>query len=591
MSKKLTMLSLLVLFLALVFIAFGKSLSFALFGDDWFMFYVINKTYGPDNTFPWWSLQGYSQPWGVMNICLIIIRNIFGYQSYGYFLVSMILRTFASLASFTFLSKFLKSKSVALVGSLFVLVGYAGIESSNYVLHMNVYLVVLFLFLSLNFLIDSYTHKLWKFIIGCFLFAVSLAVNPLRSHGLLPFFLTFDFIYSLAIAKISTKNTLIRSVFIILSALIVYKMGFFGSVTPGFIKFDVIGQMIRDGNFTFLSAFITNLGKAFLPDLFTINIGKVASVFGVNWYKWVILAGFLIEVLLSVLLSHFMKEKLKSLLILLASLLTNFIFISLVLRTFPRDGGLFLILINSFLGIFLISLLIWAGYLLLFSKKESKSSEIVGLIAGTLVILTSFMVPLLFNPGSIMGSDNRYYTVSLSGVAIIFASLLKLFTEKNKRIAYGFLLILALLLIFDIKSDRKYMTSLYPVRNLEVTESMWSRIFSYMPKSEYPDKLLLFYFDDKENPGLAHNTVLFGFPPRMSLEYKIHDPAKIPAFTTIYPEVVSAVTDGKAFLRLGYPQEKIGIDQIFAFKFTKSGELLDITSETRKDLASQVTKL
>ena len=60
----------------------------------------------------------------------------------------------------------------------------------------------------------------------------------------------------------------------------------------------------------------------------------------------------------------------------------------------------------------------------------------------------------------------------------------------------------------------------------------------------------------------------------MALEYKIKDATKIPTFTNIYSEVISTVTDGKAFLRLGYPQEKINVNQVFAFKFTKNLEKL-----------------
>ena len=118
---------------------------------------------------------------------------------------------------------------------------------------------------------------------------------------------------------------------------------------------------------------------------------------------------------------------------------------------------------------------------------------------------------------------------------------------------------------------------------------MWSKLFGYLPKS-YPDKLLVFYFDDKENPGLANNTILFGFPPRMALEYNIKDSAKIPTFTNIYNEVISTVTDGKAFLRLGYPQKKIGLDQVYAFKFTKEGDLINNTEAVRKDLLKVTNK-
>ncbi len=576
------------IFITIAFVVFGKSLNFALFGDDWFMFYVINNHYGPGNEFPYLSLKGYSQPWGVMNLCLIIIRHFFGYQSYYYFLVSIGLRVLASFVGFIFLSRFLKSKFAALIGGLFLLVGYTGIESSNYVLHMNVYLVIIFMFLSLVFLIGSYNNKFWKFILGCFFFAVALAVNPIRSHGLFPLFIIFDLVFGLTIAKENFKKELFRLTLITLSALFVYKLGFFGQVTPGIIKFDVINQMIKAGNFTFITAFITNLGKAFLPDLYNIDLTAVVYVFGANWYKWIILFAFVVELALFAVVSNFMKEKLKALFISLSSIALNFVLIGSVLRNFPRDVSLFSVLINSFIGIFLISFLVLSVYVLFMSKYEKHSPSWVGIIAGPMILLTSFAVPLLFNPGAIMGSDNRYYTLGLAGAAVTIASLLKLVIGGSKKLARPFLVLLGLLMILNIRSDRKYMTNLYPTRNVAVTEAMWNNIFEYVPKNSYPDKLLLFYFDDKDNPGLANNTILFGFPPRMAIEYKISDRGKIPTFTNIYEEVVSAVTDGKSFFRLGYPQERVGVNQIYAFRFTKGGELLDITKEIRQDLNSKI---
>lgn len=588
-TKLLGYLAVISLFSLLIYIAFGKSLHFALFGDDWFMFYVIDKSYGPGNQFPYFSLAGYSQPWGVMNLCLMVIRHFFNYASYGYFLVSMGLRMLASFAGFVFLSKFTKSKWIALIGSLFVAVGYSGIESSNYVLHMNVYLVILFLFVSLIFLIDSSKGRFWKFMLGCLFFAISLAVNPIRSHGLLPFILIFDLVFGIAIAKAKLKTTLFRQILLIASALFVYKLGFFGAVHANIINITVILRMISEGNFTFISAFVTDLGKAFLPDLYTLKLGSVTSFLPANWYKWFITAGFFIESIIFFIFAGLTKEKLKNYCLILSILFINFSLTFFILRQFPRDQGLFLILINTFIGIFFLTFLFWAIYILFISKKEKKDIGWVGMIVGPVLILTSFVVPLVVNPGAIMGSDGRYLTLSLAGVAITLASLLKVTFKNNKKLALIIFIVFLSSIAFSIKSDRKYMDNLYTTRNQETTNFMWSRLFGYLPKS-YPDKLLLFYFDFSENSTLATNTVLFGFPPRMALEYKIKDPGKIPAFTTIYDEVVSAVTDGKAFLRLGYPQEKISVDQVVAFKFTKSGDLIDITQEIRKGLILEINK-
>ena len=510
------------MFSLLIYTALGKSLHFSLFGDDWFMFYVIDKHYGPGNQFPYLSLKGYSQPWGVMNLCLITIRSIFGYASYGYFLVSMGLRLLASLAGFIFLAKFTKSKLAGLIGSLFILIGYSGIESSNYVLHMNVYLVILFVFISLIYLVDSYKNKFWKFFAGCFFFAIALAVNPIRSHGLLPFILVFDFVLS-RVAKASFKTIVWRQIGLIVSAVLIYKMGFFGAVhAASVINIKIIQNMISEGNYTFISAFATNLGKAFLPDLYTPKLSSVIPLFGGNWYKWFIAFGLITEASIFLVFANMMKAKLKSYILILSALFISFSSVFFVLKQFPHDQGMFLILINTFIGIFFICFLFWSVYILFISKSEKKSIEWVGIIAGPVLILTSLAVPLVFNPGAIIGSDGRYLTLSLAGVAITTSSILSFAFTRSRKTAYSILFILIVLLVFNIKSDRKYLDNLYISRNVEVTDLMWSKLFGYLPKS-YPDKLLVFYFDDKENPGLANNTILFGFPPRMALEYNIKD--------------------------------------------------------------------
>lgn len=583
-------LGVILLFSFLVYIALGKSLHFSLFGDDWFMFYVIDKHYGPGNQFSYLSLKGYSQPWGVMNLCLIVIRHLFGYASYGYFLVSMGLRVLASLAGYIFLSKFIKSKWIALIASLFVAVGYSGIESSNYVLHMNVYLVILFLFMSLTFLIESYKSRFWKFLLGCFFFAVALAVNPIRSHGLLPFILVFDLVFSKVIAKINFKIVILRQLFLIASALVIYKMGFFGEVhAANVINIKIIQNMLNEGNYTFISAFVTNLGKTFLPDLYTAKLSSLLPLLGGNWYKWFVALGLFIESLLFFVFTGFTRERIKNFTFVLSILIINFSLIFFVLKQFPHDQSLFLILLNTFIGIFFIGFLFWSIYIFFISKVEKKTTELVGMIAGPVLILTSLVVPLVFNPGAIIGSDGRYLTLSLAGVAITLACLLKIVFENSKKVAFFVLIVFLSLLAFNVKNDREYMNRLYITRNVEVTDLMWTKLFGFLPKN-YPDKLLVFYFDDKDNPGLANNTILFGFPPRMALEYKIKDASKIPTFTNIYSEVVSTVTDGKAFLRLGYPQKKVSIDQIYAFKFTKEGDLVNITESVRKDLTKTVVK-
>ncbi len=580
-------LSVLLFFLLVITFALRYSLRLSLWGDDWFMFYIIDKTFGPGNPYPYVSLKGYLEPMGIMNLNLMINRYFFGYSSFPYYFVSMMYRTAAAFVGFLFLSKLFKSKFIGLIGSLFVLVGYNGVDTTNYVVHMNTYLVLLFLFLSLIFLVDSYGNKLSKYILTLVFFALSLIASPLRSSGLLPSIIIFDVIFGKIFAKTTLKRLILRQIIFVVIFLLIRKLGFFGSVTVKFIDFSVILQMLRRGDYTFISAFITTLGKAFFPDIYSFRVDTVASLFGANWFKWIIAAGFLAESLLFWFLVKITHQKVKSFFILLYFLSINFFIVILIFRKNFRSVELFTTLIYTFIGVFLITFTFWALQVIYASKKEKISVGWVGMVSGPVFILASIIVPLLFTPGRVLESNHRYLALSPVGVALTLASFLKIAFDSNKKLAYFVSTLLVLLIVLNIKADRRYFLSLYPTRNPERSNQIWNQFFKFMPET-YPDKFLLFYFDDTENSRLASDAFLYGFPSRVGLKYQIFGGKDLPSATTIYDEVISAVTDGKAFRRLGHKEEKIGIDQVYAFKIRNNGDLVNITEKTREDLTKSV---
>lgn len=198
----------------------------------------------------------------------------------------------------------------------------------------------------------------------------------------------------------------------------------------------------------------------------------------------------------------------------------------------------------------IITSFIWSLYLLL--VKKTRSIELYGIVVSLVLVLTSLIVPMAFNPGSIFPSEHRYLTLSLAGLGLYTVSILKL-SVKGRTLEI-FLLIFTLFIFLHIRANRNYFNYLYPYRNVEVNNRMWNDLTSKLP-NPYPDKFLLFYFDTRGGEALAYQNLLFGFNPRMSIDYSIEDAAKIPAYTTEFGEVVSAVRDGKVFKRLGYKRE------------------------------------
>ncbi len=576
------------IFILILCVVFKESLNLSLWGDDWQMFFLINNTYGPGNPFPYLSFKGYLEPHGVMKMLVMILRSFFGYNGFGYYLTALVFRAMSAFVGYLFLSKFTKSRLIGFTGSTFMLLGYTGIDTTNYMVHMTTYLVLIFFIISLIYFIDSYKNSFGKFILGCMFFTIGLCMNPLRSHGLLIFLLFFDAIYGYFIEKSKLLNLFSRAIFISVSAFIVYRLGIFGATKMGFINLSTISDMLKNNNFTFISAFATTFGKTLFPDYFTVNLTVITKLFGANWYKWVIMIGFLIETAIYYVLSRFLRQKPKSRFVALSLLTILFFLAGLIFRSSFRGTELFTNLIFTFIGIFFIVFGIWSLYILFTSKKTESNIGFVGMAAGPFLILTSLIVPLFFTPGRVLESSHRYMTISLLGLAIIISSFLKLIFDKSKNIPSRYIYLIGILLLINIHADKKYFSELIITRNPKISDYIWKQFTSYVPPPKRGEKIL-YYFDDSENVRLASDAFLYGLPPRMGIKYSyLRNYQELPALTTLYDEVVSAVTDGKSFKRLGYPEEKIDINQVYAFKISKEGTLTDITQLTRRDLVISI---
>ena len=101
----------------------------------------------------------------------------------------------------------------------------------------------------------------------------------------------------------------------------------------------------------------------------------------------------------------------------------------------------------------------------------------------------------------------------------------------------------------------------------EISNKIWASI-PYMPEISKKEKVSVFYFvGDGTNGSIIHDSITFGFPPHMALLYNITDNNKVPVVLESWEDVVSAVTDGKAFIRhYGVAIDPIPVDNVYAFK-------------------------
>lgn len=154
----------LIMFLSLIIIgvfAHYPSSNLSLYGDDWLFIYRYFTHSGHLNT----MLPGiltYLAPYGPSIFLIGTEYQIFGQNYFFYYLVALIFKIFASFALLLVVKKITKSTLISLLVTILFLVGFIGIQTTDWVFYMNVYLATGLFFLSLYFqfkFFETYKHK------------------------------------------------------------------------------------------------------------------------------------------------------------------------------------------------------------------------------------------------------------------------------------------------------------------------------------------------------------------------------------------------------------------------------------------------
>lgn len=106
-----------------------------------------------------------------------------------------------------------------------------------------------------------------------------------------------------------------------------------------------------------------------------------------------------------------------------------------------------------------------------------------------------------------------------------------------------------------------------------------------MPEIGNKERVSVFLFlGDGTNGSILHDSITFGFPPHMALLYNITN-NKAPLVLESWEEVVSAVSDGEAFIKhYGIAKDPIPVDNVYVFKLEGKDHLIDLTTKARKEL-------
>lgn len=251
------------------------SFNLSLYGDDWIDIFQFFTRFDPGQFSPLPGFLAYFNPYGFAIFLIGNLFKIFSTYYRPYFIISFVFRFAASIGLYLVclelgrLVSIKQTRAIALLSLLsavLFLVGYTGIQTTDWAHYMNIYLATALFLFSLVFQLRFYQNFSLKQMYLSLIFIVSsLVVGSLRLYPILVLMPLTDL--SLYLLKKKLRNSfriIYKLVIFLVSAIIFWGIGLFGSP----FSFYSYGGWTA---FKFLDAVATNLILALKSLLYLIG--------------------------------------------------------------------------------------------------------------------------------------------------------------------------------------------------------------------------------------------------------------------------------------------------------------------------------
>ena len=560
------------------------SFNLALFGDDWLVIYRYVTDVGSISAGFSKHLHEYLSPYGPTQVFMGLLAQLYNYDSTSYYITSYLFRLFAAFSLFPITFYLTRNKLSAFFAVLFFSVTTTGFDTTNWVFNMTSYLAIGFISLFLFFYLRSKKEGGTIFLVpAIILLYLAYITSSIRMHATLPLLIILEVFWNLQERNLLFfRKSFIRLALVLVTILFIRFTGAsFGQPTEAADRIregtNTFKLFLSQGRYDFLAYPLATLGSIFIPDAILPFQSQVSSI--TNYIINIVLPILLIFSTASrflIKLTHGLK---KGLFGILFALMITWTIIAIVfyrgnISTFSSTTYNSLVLIGGYIFIL--------GAIFIIKNIKLKSTATL-LILSLAWILLSYLYAWLWRPELYL-TTNRYLIVGAAGAAIFLSGLISLGNSKRNQITI--FVIFASLLIMHIYSTRMYEYQLISFgHGQEISNKIWASI-PYMPEISKKEKVSVFYFvGDGTNGSIIHDSITFGFPPHMALLYNITDNNKVPVVLESWEDVVSAVTDGKAFIRhYGVAIDPIPVDNVYIFKLEGKDQLIDLTTQARKKL-------
>src|SRR3990167_7588045 len=560
------------------------SFNLALFGDDWLVIYRYVSDVGSISVGFSKHLHEYLSPYGPTQVFMGLLAQLYNYDSTSYYITSYLFRLFAAFSLFPITFYLTRNKLSAFFAVLFFSVTTTGFDTTNWVFNMTSYLAIGFISLFLFFYLRSKKEGGTIFLVpAIILLYLAYITSSIRMHATLPLLIILEVFWNLQERNLLFfRKSFIRLALVLVTILFIRFTGAsFGQPTEAADRIregtNTFKLFLSQGRYDFLAYPLATLGSIFIPDAILPFQSQVSSI--TNYIINIVLPILLIFSTASrflIKLTHGLK---KGFFGILFALMITWTIIAIV---FYRGN------ISTFSSATYNSLVLIGGYIFILGaifiiKNIKLKSTATLLILSLAWILLSYLYAWLWRPELYL-TTNRYLIVGAAGAAIFLSGLISLGNSKRNQITI--FVIFASLLIMHIYSTRMYEYQLISFgHGQEISNKIWASI-PYMPEISKKEKVSVFYFvGDGTNGSIIHDSITFGFPPHMALLYNITDNNKVPVVLESWEDVVSAVTDGKAFIRhYGVAIDPIPVDNVYVFKLEGKDHLINLTTKAREEL-------
>lgn len=230
----------------------------------------------------------------------------------------------------------------------------------------------------------------------------------------------------------------------------------------------------------------------------------------------------------------------------------------------------------------IFSVIVLTIWLILLVRNWPKKDFATSLVLSFALMISSYLTAWWRFPDSIIFTTHRYLIVSAVGVSIFIAVLAAL--GKSPKIRLYLALGMMSLILLNIISTYKYLNNQVQNHGIDISNKIWSKIPIIEEVGKNNETYVFYFVGDGTNVAIMHDVITFGFPPHMALLYHISEEYRVPVAIDDWKELESAVIDGKAFARHGYPLKPVPPERVYAFYLQGKDNLIDVTDIVRNKL-------